>query len=427
MEEEEKEAQSAKLQELIRRGTPADLQEANRLMKVMAGFDNRHKTDYRAKAAEEVSKVQQKAKILEEMLQSQQPGAGIPEGDVFEELAAALQSAHPKIQKMCEEESDDPEAVHKLLEINDSIHRTIERYKLVKKGDLDAASRIPKGTLGTTTGVSTNANNELSLIDFDPEEPSSNGNGNGEASAQRGNALEDDLLGLSLGNQEPAPGGGISLGGSSSKSLTNEQLRYLGVNKILVGFPPISSGPSPPAASPQPSQQAPAGFKPNYDILASFNTSRPVSQSSTPVPGASPQTRTAASPPQSADPFASLMSASPRPGGSPFQAPPQVQPAAASSSLLDLMGDSAAPPQQAAAKAPTTEDDDWNFASSLPQSNALPMMNKVQVLNSQLRVDFAARRVQTAPRQIYIQAVFSNTTNQPISDLHFQVAVEKVT
>jgi hypothetical protein len=34
---------------------------------------NRHKTDYRAKAAEEVVKVQQKAKILEEMLQNQQP------------------------------------------------------------------------------------------------------------------------------------------------------------------------------------------------------------------------------------------------------------------------------------------------------------------------------------------------------------------
>lgn len=213
MEEEEKEAQSAKLQELIRRGTPADLQEANRLMKVMAGFDNRHKTDYRAKAAEEVVKVQQKAKILEEMLQNQQPGEAVPEGDVFEELAGALQSAHPKIQKMCEEESDDPEAVHKLLEINDSIHRTIERYKLVKKGDLDAASRIPKGTLGTTTGVSTNANNELSLIDFDPE-PQPDSNGNEATPAQGGSSLENDLLGLSLGEQGPTQGGGISLGSS---------------------------------------------------------------------------------------------------------------------------------------------------------------------------------------------------------------------
>jgi ADP-ribosylation factor-binding protein GGA len=84
MEEEERAAQSAKLQELIRRGGPEDLQEANRLMKVMAGYDTRHKTDYRAKAAEEVAKIQQKARILEEMLQSHKPGDKVGEGDVFE-------------------------------------------------------------------------------------------------------------------------------------------------------------------------------------------------------------------------------------------------------------------------------------------------------------------------------------------------------
>jgi len=84
MEEEEKAAQSAKLQELIRRGTPHDLQEANKLMKVMAGYDTRNKTNYRAKAAEEVSRVQQKAKILEEMLEGFKEGDQIQEGDVFE-------------------------------------------------------------------------------------------------------------------------------------------------------------------------------------------------------------------------------------------------------------------------------------------------------------------------------------------------------
>lgn len=84
MEEEEREAQSAKLQELIRRGTPQDLQEANRLMKIMAGYDTRHKTDYRAKAAAEVAKVQEKARLLEEMLQGLKPGDKIREGDVFE-------------------------------------------------------------------------------------------------------------------------------------------------------------------------------------------------------------------------------------------------------------------------------------------------------------------------------------------------------
>lgn len=137
---------------------------------------------------------------------------------VYQELAGALQSAHPKIQKMCEEESDDPEAVHKLLEINDSIHRTIERYKLVKKGDLDAASRIPKGTLGTTTGVSKNSNNELSLIDFDPE-PQPKPKVNEAPPSQAGNSLENDLLGLSLGEQAPPPSGGISLGSSKRSML----------------------------------------------------------------------------------------------------------------------------------------------------------------------------------------------------------------
>lgn len=219
MEEEEKAAQSAKLQELIRRGGPEDLQEANRLMKVMAGYDTKHKTDYRAKAAEEVGKIQQKARLLEERLQNFKPGDEVAEGDIFEELANALQSAQPKIQKMCEEESDDSEAVAKLLEINDSIHRTIERYKLVKKGDLDAASKIPKGTLGTSTGVSKTADNELSLIDFGGDEPVPGADANGEStSAQKPVSLQDDLLGLSIQDDNYGQGGGIALGFGANTS-----------------------------------------------------------------------------------------------------------------------------------------------------------------------------------------------------------------
>lgn len=225
MEEEERSAQSAKLQELIRRSGPEDLQEANRLMKIMAGYDTRSKTDYRAKAAEEVGKIQQKAKLLEERLEAFQPGETMTEGDVYEELAASLQSAHPKIQKMCEEESDDHEAVAKLFEINDSINRTVERYKLMKKGDIEAASKIAKGTLGTTTGVANNAANELSLIDFDAD-----GEGVGEASSSappsKPGGLEDDLLGLSMGEStiSDAPFGqsgaiGLGFGANTSMSL----------------------------------------------------------------------------------------------------------------------------------------------------------------------------------------------------------------
>ncbi|PLN81285.1 VHS-domain-containing protein [Aspergillus taichungensis] len=387
MEEEEREAQSAKLQELIRRGTPADLQEANRLMKIMAGYDNRHKTDYRAKAAEEVAKVQQKAKILEEMLQSQQPGETVAEGDVFEELANALRSAHPKIQRMCEEESDDPEAVHKLLEINDSIHRTIERYKLTKKGDLEAAARIPKGTLGTTTGVSTNANNELSLIDFDPDPPSSNGNA--PAAPSGATSLENDLLGLSM--DEPAPGG--------------------------ISLPPAAANPAGPSTASSVQEPSPGGSRPNYDILSSLNSSpAPTpSQSSTPVARAQQQQQQTTPTPPPVDPFASLVSASPR-NASPFQGGKTAAPSG--SSLLDL-----APAPQPASKAP--EEDEWDFTSSLPESNALPSTNRVTVLASALRIEFVARRSPQQPRQIQVVALFSNAINEPMRELHFQVAVEK--
>jgi hypothetical protein len=84
MEEEERAAQSAKLQELIRRGTPADLQEANQLMKIMAGYDQASRTDYRAKAAEEIGKLRQKAKLLEEMLGKVHKGETIGQQDSFE-------------------------------------------------------------------------------------------------------------------------------------------------------------------------------------------------------------------------------------------------------------------------------------------------------------------------------------------------------
>lgn len=121
---------------------------------------------------------------------------------------------------MCEEESEDSEAVAKLLEINDSIHRTIERYKLVKKGDLDAASKIPKGTLGTSTGVSKSADNELSLIDFDGDsEPSigvsSSKNVGGQ---QKSESLEDDLRGLSFQDKDYGQSGNIALGFGANTS-----------------------------------------------------------------------------------------------------------------------------------------------------------------------------------------------------------------
>jgi ADP-ribosylation factor-binding protein GGA len=139
--------------------------------------------------------------------------------DRAKELASALQNAQPKIQRMCEEDSEDTEAVAKLFEINDSIHRTIERYKLMKKGDIEAANKIPQGTLGRSgAGVSQGPNNTMNLIDFGEPEPAPAAAESSTApqkSAGNGNALVDDLLGLSLSGNNYGQSGSISLGGSN--------------------------------------------------------------------------------------------------------------------------------------------------------------------------------------------------------------------
>jgi len=416
MEEEEKAAQSAKLQELIRRGGPEDLQEANRLMKIMAGYDTRTKTDYRAKAAEEVGKVQQKARLLEERLEEFKPGDKMTEGDVYEELASALQSAHPKIQKMCEEESDDHEAVAKLLEINDSIHRTVERYKLMKKGDVDAASKIAKGTLGTSTGVGKNAANELSLIDFGGEETNGSGPTNPPAETSPG-GLEDDLLGLSMGDSTYGQGGGISLGfgNNTSKSyyMVLASVTWILTSIDLPGPALISSttehvtarGPTP-TRSPAQSQ---IPTKPDYSAFSAFSSSHPVPQSTTPRPSLFQQQAAPVAPPpkQSAvDPFAVLTS--PMRSSTPQQSQP---------SMFDFANPKPAPPA-----APAADDDEWTFSSALPDGPS----NSLSVSETGLSISLHVTREPATPAVITLSLTYSNKTDQPISELVFEAAPSKV-
>ncbi len=82
LEEEDKSVKQAKLQELIRKGTPRDLQEANRLMKVLAGYDTGRRVDYRARAVEEVEKIRNKALLLDEMLDQIEPGR-VGDNDIY--------------------------------------------------------------------------------------------------------------------------------------------------------------------------------------------------------------------------------------------------------------------------------------------------------------------------------------------------------
>ena len=316
---------------------------------------------------------------------------------------------------MCEEESDDSEAVAKLLEINDSIHRTIERYKLVKKGDVEAAAKIPKGTLGRTTGVGKNAANELSLIDFEPE-ATPNGDSNGTSSAQaQSTSVEDDLLGLSMEDKSYGQSGGIALGFGTNTGIPGPALLSSTMQQNSARSPVPTNMP-PPTSTPQPS-------KPNYDPFSTFSSSRPASKPATPAPPMQQQKQAASHAPTAVDPFAALVSPSPR-AGSPAHQRGSSNPTAASSSLLDLMDNSSAP--SVSAEPDKAREDDWNFTSSLPEAESTqPTSHDLQVLSSYIRIDFQATR-QAQDQTIHIVAHFSNNTNQSISGLHFQVAVEKV-
>ncbi|CAK7230359.1 ARF-binding protein [Sporothrix bragantina] len=417
MEEEEREAQSAKLQELIRRGTPEDLQEANRLMKVMAGYDTRSKVDYRAKAAEEVAKIQQKARLLEERLAAFQPGEDtMKDGDVFAELASALSSAQPKIQKMCEEESDDHEAVARLLEINDSIHRTVERYKLLKKGDIEGANKIAQGApIPSASASKPSAAQELSLIDFGGDAPSdsapesSNGASNSTAPASKSTGIENDLLGLSFGEPatgygQPAPGG-IALGFGANNNVPGPALlssvsQHNSARGVL--------GTPSPTASPMPSVATVSG-PPATDAFSSlFSSSSMAASSNSGTPQPNYQS-SAFAPPKSAsaDPFAAL--ASPK-----FHSPASSSPAPAAPA--------AAPTPAAAA-----DDDEWSFSSALPPEPAVskPKEHRAVVSNGPVKIDMYATRSPASPAGIQFAFAFSNATSQPIADLHFQTAVTK--
>ena len=326
-----------------------------------------------------------------------------------------MQSAHPKIQKMCEEESDDSEAVAKLLEINDSIHRTVERYKLVKKGDVEAASKIPAGTLGTTTGVGKNAANELSLIDFDPE-PTSNGNANGASSSQTQNtSVEDDLLGLSMDDKPFGQSGGIALGFGTSSGMSGSVYQPSNMQY------PMANSPTP--VNPPRNLQQPQTTRPNYDAFSAFTSPQPSSKPATPTPFSQQHKQSAPPAPTSIDPFAALVSPSPR-VGTPVQQRGSSNPMAASSSLLDL-GDAPAAASHSGMPG-KARDDDWDFASALPEAEpSQPMTQHLQVLSSYIKIEFLATR-RTQDQVIHIVARFSNETLQSVSGLHFQVAVQKV-
>ena len=108
--------------------------------------------------------------ILGEMLTSiESQGGKIDDSsdEAIIELYSSVKSSQPIINKMIEQSSDhddNEEDVNKLLALNESANNVINKFQLLKGGNVSEASKIKTGS----------ASQELNLIDFDdaPEDVS---------------------------------------------------------------------------------------------------------------------------------------------------------------------------------------------------------------------------------------------------------------
>ncbi|KAF8965411.1 hypothetical protein BDZ97DRAFT_1812020 [Flammula alnicola] len=264
LEEEDRAAQSAKLQELIRRGTPRDLAAAQELMKALAGANPDAKPDYRSQALTELNKLEQKVILLNEMLDNVDVSRGekFVTGDAYDQVSSILIAARPKLQKwISDAETDDPESLDTFLQINDQINTVLTRYEAFKKGDYTfAANPIPQelsNNAGSSTGVS--------LIDLDDSAPTTN--------AEAGGA--NDLSGLfSQPVQQPV-------------RQAIQQQQQFGMPQGFGGMPPpFMAGVQAQQQPPQPQVMQPHAPTPLFHNGSAFarpnSMSPPYSQSATP-------------------------------------------------------------------------------------------------------------------------------------------------
>lgn len=125
---------------------------------------------------------------------------------------------------MVEAESDDAEAVVKLLELNDAINTIIEKYMLVRKGDINAAKALP--TVAPYTPAASAAKPavvEDPLIDLGGDMDGPTNGSSSSPGPSNSSLLQTDLLGLSIDDPGPTfgQGGGIALGFGANTSTCN--------------------------------------------------------------------------------------------------------------------------------------------------------------------------------------------------------------
>ncbi|PWN88098.1 VHS-domain-containing protein [Acaromyces ingoldii] len=204
LEEEDRAAQGAKLQELIRRGTPRDLAQAQELMKVMSGAEPENKPDYWAQTKKDLDKVQSRAILLNNMLDNRNEGETFAKGDAYDQIASHLRSVQPRLQKWIgEAEEGEAEHLDRLLLINDLINQVCERHKAYSKGDFSVTVTIDPSIDPKKGGADAVPTAKITdLISFDDEDDSSKAAAPGGGSSSA--SVLDDFASLTFGDAPSA-------------------------------------------------------------------------------------------------------------------------------------------------------------------------------------------------------------------------------
>ncbi|KAL2316293.1 putative ADP-ribosylation factor-binding protein C1F3.05 [Schizosaccharomyces pombe] len=162
---EDLEAHKAKLQELLRRGTPMDLAEANALMKVIAGYDEENTEDYSALAAADLESIRSKALRVKQFLVNQT--VSLEEGTLADAVES-LKVYQTKIARILREENEDEYYVQKLLSLNDLLINVIEECSNsdLIHSDTNVVSSQPNVVESHVPPSSNDTKQESSLIDL---------------------------------------------------------------------------------------------------------------------------------------------------------------------------------------------------------------------------------------------------------------------
>ncbi|KAK6463155.1 VHS domain-containing protein [Scheffersomyces coipomensis] len=200
LQKEEAIVHSAKLQELIRRGKPQDLQEANKLMKIMAGFKDDNVQENKKQVNDDIARLKRKVEILAEMLNTiQNSGTSIDDSnEAIVDLYSSIKSSQPIVTKIIGEENENEDRVQELLGLNDNINSVVTKFQLLKGGNVDEASKI--SVSGGSGATGSKSGGELNLIDFDDDDDA---NGANPVEDQGYNDLLSDLANLAFTTPNP--------------------------------------------------------------------------------------------------------------------------------------------------------------------------------------------------------------------------------